>query len=148
MLERQLSNKLNLVPHLQKDLLVKVIPRFFITEEYFFSKCSAVLIYYEILPKWKTKQDKTCQLPWEISWTAFTKTAEKVHFVMQYSWCVFLKMCFFVSAVGNLQYLGVFNRLPDCEHDLLKLCCFESAALKLSLVLFRIRILLICLSGK
>lgn len=50
----------------------------------------------------------------------------------------FFKCAFFVSAVGNLQYLGVFNRLPDCERDLLKLCCFETAALKLSLVPFRI----------
>lgn len=55
-LKWQLSNELNLVPHLQTDLLVKVKPSFLITEEYFF-QCSALLISSEILPKLKTGQN-------------------------------------------------------------------------------------------
>lgn len=52
---------------------------------------------------------------------------------------VFFQTCF-VSTISNLQHLGLLNRLPNCERDLLRRSCFGSGALKFSFVAFSVHI--------
>lgn len=95
LLEWQFPKELNLILHLQEDLLAKVTPWFFIRKKYFLLKCSVVLIYYEVLPKFKNKTGQSlANSPEKYPELPLSKQTKR-----HTSWCTHYSQLFFFGFV-------------------------------------------------